>query len=216
MQLSSNALTRFFLNKQTSCLLCSDLGTSFLMAVFQTTPWRLISGTLGLICLLLAATLGILFNLFTEPHNESTVSPGPNKELQEASDCCHCPEKWVGYRRNCYFISTEEKTWEESRKFCVSQNSSLLQLRNKDELAFMPSNEHFYWTGLSYNEERAAWFWEDGSPLSRDLFPLIKSPNPKKCIIYRATNRGMDESCEEENRYICKRQLICFLMQSGD
>ncbi|XP_023364726.1 natural killer cells antigen CD94 [Otolemur garnettii] len=72
---------------------------------------------------------------FPELHNDSPVSPGLNKELQEASNCCYCPEKWVGYRCNCYFISTEEKTWNESRKFCVSRNSSLLQLQNKDELA---------------------------------------------------------------------------------
>ncbi|XP_053412307.1 natural killer cells antigen CD94-like [Nycticebus coucang] len=180
------------------------------MAVFQTTPWRLISGTLGLICLLLAATLGILWNniSFTEPHNESTVSPGPKKELQEASDCCYCPEKWVGYRCNCYFISTEVNTWEESRKFCVSQNSSLLQLQNKDELAFMPSNQRFYWIGLSYNEERAAWFWEDGSSFSRDLFPSIKPSDTKNCILYSATKSSIDESCEDKNPYICKRQFI--------
>ncbi|XP_003803878.1 natural killer cells antigen CD94-like, partial [Otolemur garnettii] len=74
--------------------------------------------------------------------------------------------------------------------------------------AFMHSSQHFYWIGLTYNEEHAAWFWEDGSSFSRDLFPLIKTPNPKKCTIYKAMNSGMDESCEEENRYICKLQVI--------
>ncbi|XP_053413404.1 natural killer cells antigen CD94-like isoform X2 [Nycticebus coucang] len=178
--------------------------------VFQTTPWRLISGTLGLICLLLVATLGILLNniSFTEPHNESTVSPGPNKELQEASDCCHCPEKWVGYKCNCYFVSTEEKTWEESRKSCISQNSSLLPLQDKDELAFMHSNQHFYWIGLSYDEKHAAWFWEDGSRFLQALFPSITPSDPRKCIIYCAVNSGTHESCEEKNPYICKRHLI--------
>uniref|UniRef100_H0XFN8 Natural killer cells antigen CD94 n=1 Tax=Otolemur garnettii TaxID=30611 RepID=H0XFN8_OTOGA len=183
--------------------------------VFQTTQWRLISGTLGLICLLLAATLGILLIIsFTKPHNDSTIFPGPNKELQEASDCWYCPEKWVGYKCNCYFISTEEKTWKESRKFCVSQNSSLLPLENEDELDFMPYNQNFYWIGLIYDEEHAAWFWEDGSSFSRDLFPLIKLSDTKKCILYCATKSSIDESCEKKNRYICKRQLIsvkCFI-----
>ncbi|XP_045411153.1 natural killer cells antigen CD94-like [Lemur catta] len=212
------------------CLLCVDLGTSFLMAelqllclfkslfhlsfstVSQTTRWRLISGTLGVICVLLMATLGILLKLsflpFTELSIEPTLSPGPNIEFHKGSDCCSCPEKWVGYRCNCYFISSELKTWEESRNFCVSQNSSLLQLQNRDELGFMHSSERFYWIGLSYNEERGDWLWEDGSAPSRDLFSSLETPGPKNCIVYKPMNDVVDEPCERENRYICKQQLI--------
>uniref|UniRef100_A0A8C8Z7F4 Natural killer cells antigen CD94 n=1 Tax=Prolemur simus TaxID=1328070 RepID=A0A8C8Z7F4_PROSS len=154
----------------------------------NTTRWRLISGTLGVICLLLMATLGILFNT--------------------CSDCYSCPEKWVGYKCNCYFISSELKTWEESRNSCVSQNSSLLQLQNRDELAFMHSSQYFYWTGLSYNEERRDWLWEDGSALSRNLFTLPETPHSKSCILYSPVSDTLDESCETKNRYICNKSLF--------
>uniref|UniRef100_A0A8C8YNC3 Natural killer cells antigen CD94 n=1 Tax=Prolemur simus TaxID=1328070 RepID=A0A8C8YNC3_PROSS len=178
----------------------------------NTTRWRLISGTLGVICVLLMAILGILLKLsflpFTELSIEPTLSPGLNIEFHEGSDCCSCPEKWVGYRCNCYFISGEVKTWEESRNFCVSHNSSLLQLQNRDELGFMHSSEHFYWIGLSYNEERGDWLWEDGSAPSWDLFSSLETPDPKNCIVYKPMNDVMDEPCERENRYICKQQLI--------
>uniref|UniRef100_A0A8C8Z5F3 Natural killer cells antigen CD94 n=1 Tax=Prolemur simus TaxID=1328070 RepID=A0A8C8Z5F3_PROSS len=167
----------------------------------NTTRWRLISGTLGVICLLLTVTLGILLKTYTEPIS----SPGPNMEPQEGSDCCSCPEKWVGYRCNCYFISSEVKTWNESRSFCVSQNSSLLQLQNRDELGFMQFSKRFYWIGLSYNEERGAWLWEDGSAPSWDLFLSLETPDPKKCIVYKPMNGVVDESCEKENYYICKK-----------
>ncbi|XP_011808164.1 PREDICTED: natural killer cells antigen CD94 isoform X3 [Colobus angolensis palliatus] len=158
------------------------------MAVFKTTLWRLISGTLGIICLSLMATLGIL--------------------LKNYSDCCSCQEKWVGYRCNCYFISSEEKTWNESRHFCDSQKSSLLQLQNRDELDFMSSSQQFYWIGLSYSEERTAWLWENGSALSQYLFPLFETFNPKNCIAYNSKGNALDESCETKNRYICKQQLV--------
>lgn len=50
--------------------------------------------------------------------------------------CCYsCQEKWIGYQCNCYFISNEVKAWEDSRDFCVSHNSSLLQIQNRNELA---------------------------------------------------------------------------------
>ncbi|KAL2776845.1 natural killer cells antigen CD94 isoform 3, partial [Daubentonia madagascariensis] len=175
------------------------------MAVFQTTPWRLISGILGVICLVLMATLvGILLKTsFTELSTEPTLSPGLNTELQEGPVCCSCPEKWVGYRCYCYFISNEMKTWKESRNFCVSQNSSLLQLQSRDELqGFMHSRQRFYWIGLSYNEEHSAWLWEDGSVPSQDLFTFSETPNSKNCIVYDPRNSAVDEPCERENLFI--------------
>uniref|UniRef100_E9PCX9 Killer cell lectin like receptor D1 n=1 Tax=Homo sapiens TaxID=9606 RepID=E9PCX9_HUMAN len=55
------------------------------MAVFKTTLWRLISGTLGIICLSLMSTLGILLkNSFTKLSIEPAFTPGPNIELQKA------------------------------------------------------------------------------------------------------------------------------------
>ncbi|KAM6216275.1 natural killer cells antigen CD94-like [Rhynchocyon petersi] len=96
-----------------SGLLCIIVGTSLLMAAFQTAPWRLISGILGGLCVLLMATLGIL--------------------LKMSSDCCSCQEKWIGYQCICYFFSNEKKSWAESKDFCASQNSTLLQLKSKDE-----------------------------------------------------------------------------------
>ncbi|KAM9673358.1 natural killer cells antigen CD94-like [Trichechus inunguis] len=105
------------------------------MAAFQTTSWRLISGALGVVCLLLMATLGILLKRsFTRQSIQPTSSPGSTIEPQEGSDCCSCQEKWIGYRCNCYFFSKEAKTRAESRDICASQNSSLLQLESKDEL----------------------------------------------------------------------------------
>ncbi|XP_011518953.1 natural killer cells antigen CD94 isoform X6 [Homo sapiens] len=174
------------------------------MAVFKTTLWRLISGTLGIICLSLMSTLGILLkNSFTKLSIEPAFTPGPNIELQKDSDCCSCQEKWVGYRCNCYFISSEQKTWNESRHLCASQKSSLLQLQNTDELQdFMSSSQQFYWIGLSYSEEHTAWLWENGSALSQYLFPSFETFNTKNCIAYNPNGNALDESCEDKNRYI--------------
>ncbi|XP_074182116.1 natural killer cells antigen CD94 isoform X2 [Rhinolophus sinicus] len=158
------------------------------MAAFQTTPWRLICGILAVICLVLMAVSGIL--------------------LKNCSECCSCQENWIGYQCNCYFISNERKTWAESRDFCVSQNSSLLQLQNKDELSFSNHIKFFYWIGLSYNEEQGLWQWEDGSALSPDLFSFSQLVNTRYCIIYSTSGSFMGEACQRENRYVCKKQLI--------
>ncbi|KAG8505202.1 Natural killer cells antigen CD94, partial [Galemys pyrenaicus] len=85
------------------------------LATFRTTLWRWISGMLGIACLSLMATLGIV--------------------LKNDTGYSSCQEGWVGYQCNCYFISSEKRTWEESTNFCVSQNSTLLHMHNREELA---------------------------------------------------------------------------------
>uniref|UniRef100_G3TFZ2 Natural killer cells antigen CD94 n=1 Tax=Loxodonta africana TaxID=9785 RepID=G3TFZ2_LOXAF len=127
-------------------------------------PWRLISGILGVICLLLMAILFVIFFVISWLHlNLHQITKG----IIKYSDCCSCPEKWIGYRCSCYLIFNAEKTWAESRNFCASQNSSLLQLKSRDELDFLNYRRQFYWLGISYNETHGTWLWEDGSAPSQ-------------------------------------------------
>uniref|UniRef100_G3TQG4 Natural killer cells antigen CD94 n=1 Tax=Loxodonta africana TaxID=9785 RepID=G3TQG4_LOXAF len=178
--------------------------------VFQTTPWRLISGILGVICLLLMAILGIFLNNCSWLHLNlhQIFSPGLIIELQGDSDCCSCPEKWIGYRCSCYLIFNAEKTWAESRNFCASQNSSLLQLKSRDELDFLNYRRQFYWLGISYNETHGTWLWEDGSAPSQDLFSFFQTLDPKKCIVHSPNKEILDEPCGGKRPYICEQQLI--------
>ncbi|XP_077024329.1 natural killer cells antigen CD94-like [Tamandua tetradactyla] len=155
--------------KHSSNFFCINVGTSFLMAAFQTAPWSLISGTLGTMILRLMITFRILWNHYTLNPGPNTLPPGLTLELQEGSDCCSCREKWIGYLCNCYFLSDEYKSWTESRDFCASQNSSLLQLKSRDELDFANFLRYSYWIGLSYNDARGAWLWEDASTPSSNL-----------------------------------------------
>ncbi|XP_058138777.1 natural killer cells antigen CD94-like isoform X2 [Dasypus novemcinctus] len=181
------------------------------MAAIKTVSWRLISGILGAVCLLLVSTLGILLKQsLTKQISKSTFSLGPTVEPQEGSDCCSCHEKWIGYRCNCYFFSTEEKSWEESRIACASQNSTLFQLENKDELGFLINHQSFYWIGLSYNKTQGAWVREDGSALSPDLFLGCQPLSPKDCTVFQTNKCVFNENCWEKHRYICKQQLQMF------
>ncbi|XP_034368146.1 natural killer cells antigen CD94-like [Arvicanthis niloticus] len=177
------------------------------MAVFRITRWRLMSLIFGIKCCFLMVTLGVLvINSFTTQNIQSTLSS--SLEFQEVSECCSCMEKWIGYQCNCYFISKEEMSWRESRDFCASQNSSLLQLQTRNELSFMNSSQTFFWIGVHYSEERNAWLWENGSILSKDLFPEFSNIRGEQCIVYSPSNTVSSDSCEYKNRYICKQLSI--------
>ncbi|XP_012587797.1 PREDICTED: uncharacterized protein LOC101627204 [Condylura cristata] len=147
-------------------------------------------------------------NMFNTSSNESTISLGNITKFQIDFDCCSCQEKWVGYQCNCYFISSDGKSWDESRKFCASHNSTLLHLHKRDELNFMRFSEYFYWIGIVYSTKNSTWLWEDGSLIFQDLSSHLQNANTSKCISYNPSLAILDERCKKENFYICKQQLI--------
>ncbi|XP_037369146.1 natural killer cells antigen CD94-like [Talpa occidentalis] len=168
------------------------------MAEFRCTLWSWISGILGIMCLSLMATLGIvLTKSFHEPSVEppmSTMSPGTIVQFQKDSGHSSCQETWVGYQCNCYFISNEFRTWNESRDFCVSENSTLLQLDNRDELNFMKFNANFYWIGVTYSADYHDWVWLNGSVVTQE-FPINIKARENKCLTYSGEKRTLD-SCD--------------------
>ncbi|XP_055970827.1 natural killer cells antigen CD94-like [Sorex fumeus] len=90
------------------------------MAAPRTIPWKWISGILGVLSVLLVATVGILLKksflqLNIQLNIKPTIYPGLTEELQKGSGCCSCQEKWIGYKGNCYFISDELKIWVEKK-----------------------------------------------------------------------------------------------------
>ncbi|CAH7424244.1 natural killer cells antigen CD94 [Phodopus roborovskii] len=173
------------------------------MAVSRIALWRLMSVIFGIKCLLLMVTLGFLMKKsFTIPSPTSIV------EFQEVSECCACLEKWIGYQCNCYFISKEEKSWKESRDFCASNNSSLLQLETRNEMSFMNNSQNHFWTGMRYSEEWHTWLWEDGSAPSKDLFPESSYSKTTDCVVYNPSQPLSSESCESKNHFICKQLII--------
>ncbi|NWU70856.1 CD72 protein, partial [Pterocles burchelli] len=103
-----------------------------------------------------------------------------------AIDCC--PSGWLLYRGKCLFISSEKKTWEDSRDECEKKYSQLLVTKSWNRWtvpAFLKNADIPYWIGLQKSsfpwyeygwlEEddpegegvSDAWFWVDGSLYER-------------------------------------------------
>ncbi|ARF02626.1 SWPV1-007 [Shearwaterpox virus] len=48
-----------------------------------------------------------------------------------------CPDGWIGYSGKCYYFSTNETNWYDSKKRCENMNSSLVVLNNSDIMKFI-------------------------------------------------------------------------------
>ncbi|XP_042804214.1 NKG2-A/NKG2-B type II integral membrane protein-like [Panthera leo] len=77
-------------------------------------PEKLIAGILGILCLILMSTV-------------VTIAVIPS------CLCCHCLKEWFTYSNNCYYISTERKSWKESLTSCASNNSNLLYYDDEED-----------------------------------------------------------------------------------
>uniref|UniRef100_A0A6I8NDX2 Natural killer cells antigen CD94 n=1 Tax=Ornithorhynchus anatinus TaxID=9258 RepID=A0A6I8NDX2_ORNAN len=173
----------------------------------MSTPWRLLAGILGVLALALMASvlaLGVLMgNYSSDPGPESPFTVPNTTSLTECYSGS-CPENWAWNRGNCYYISTEAKTWLESQTACRSMNSSLLKIEDREELQdFLKLLKSFYWTGLSRRGPDEPWLWLDGSGLSHDL--SVQNVFPwGNCVFYGLEGEFTSENCTYSTFYICE------------
>ncbi|CAM4608277.1 unnamed protein product [Leuciscus chuanchicus] len=80
---------------------------------------------------------------------------------------------WIYYKSSLYFISSENKSWTESRRYCTERGADLIIINNREEQGFVKniSANVIVWTGLTDSDVENTWKWVDGSTLT--------SGNPK-------------------------------------
>ncbi|CAI5767974.1 C-type lectin domain-containing protein [Podarcis lilfordi] len=92
---------------------------------------------------------------------------------EDAPNCKICPNAWELHRDICYWISQGQKTWTESQDDCKGKNSTLLVIRDQQEMAIIKNltKETSYWLGLKAARLSEEWTWEwvDGSPFKGEL-----------------------------------------------
>lgn len=139
-----------------------------------------------------------------------------------AIDCC--PSGWLLYRGKCLFISTEKKTWDDSRAECEEKYSQLLITKSWSRWtvpSFLKNADVAYWIGLQKSkypwyeydwlEEgdaddeglADAWIWVDGSLYER---PWQPKSNGSCAVISRGNIKAAPcEGPEDLQLWICEK-----------
>ncbi|XP_036845278.1 C-type lectin domain family 4 member M-like [Oncorhynchus mykiss] len=85
-----------------------------------------------------------------------------------------CPEGWQKFESSWYFLSSETKTWKESREDCLERGADLVIINSDKEQEFLFKLKKRVWIGLTDSVTEATWRWVDGTPLTT---PRYWSPN---------------------------------------
>ncbi|KAJ1122033.1 hypothetical protein NDU88_000539 [Pleurodeles waltl] len=167
-----------------------------------------------LILVVLVVTAGVHF---TEPNPaaryyegvqdaKAALLPFVNPNILEANKTC--PEKWISFRKHCFFFFSDFLNWESSLANCKYLNASLAIFHDTEALDMVKTlaGPRRYWIGLHFRGER--WKWVDGKD-GNSVFPTFKKDNKKVSKACAAVNvyniTYLD--CKSQHPWICTKSF---------
>ncbi|XP_070971762.1 fibronectin-like [Oncorhynchus clarkii lewisi] len=125
-----------------------------------------------------------------------------------------CPEGWRRFGCSCYYLSTEKKSWEESRQDCLEREADLVIINSEEEQTFINGfkSVKYAWIGLTDSVTEGTWKWVDGTPLTTPRYWWSGEPGGgtyQNCgeIYYISSGQGVwrDLGCSFSQEWICEK-----------
>ncbi|CAN9506368.1 unnamed protein product [Ophioblennius macclurei] len=142
--------------------------------------------------------------------NSTTLPPPPSKEPS------FCPNHWVPYAGNCYYLERSKKMWKDALAACRKEEADLASIHNIEEQSFIISQTGYLptdvlWIGLNDQRSQMLFEWSDNSDVT---FTQWLSGEPshsvgfqEDCILIRGKDgKWADHMCEKTYGYICKKK----------
>ncbi|KAM9472467.1 uncharacterized protein ACWYII_007784 [Salvelinus alpinus] len=124
-----------------------------------------------------------------------------------------CPAGWRKFDCSCYFLSSESKTWEESRQDCLNRGGDLVIIQRREELDYIKTFAVTSWIGLTDEHSEGLWTWVDSTQLTTAEYWHLGEPNGgrrENCgMIWMYVDAWNDGSCSEVLPWICEKCAYC-------
>ncbi|XP_017316716.2 C-type lectin domain family 4 member E-like, partial [Ictalurus punctatus] len=124
---------------------------------------------------------------------------------------------FIYFSSSVYYISTEEKSWTESRDYCRERGADLVIINNKEEQEFISKilSRRKAWIGLSEGDREGEWKWVDGTPLNTEFWgqsePNSAAGEEDCVVIHDHTDpvwNWADYPCDVQFIWICEKTVV--------
>ncbi|XP_049900120.1 CD209 antigen-like [Epinephelus moara] len=146
-------------------------------------------------------------NSLTEERDKlNRAIQGCRMELEKLS-----PARWMYFRGSFYHISSDQKTWQESRRDCQQKDADLVIINSKEEQDFTRQFQKYMWIGLTDLQTEGTWKWVDGTPVTKSYWGP-KEPNGgsgENCgeMKFDSENSWNDGSCSLSHFWMCEKKV---------
>ncbi|KAM6941703.1 uncharacterized protein PEZ65_003706 [Lycodopsis pacificus] len=193
--------------------------------VFQKEEklYRLVVVSVGLLCILqAAANIGLRLSLCDSsagmPDFEAIIKnlteEGEDLKRKLSTFDRYSQEGWVYLHPSFYYISSSEKSWQESRDDCLQRGADLMIINSKEEQEFARQFKRLTWIGFTDRETEGIWKWVDGTALETSYWhngePNSYQSKEEDCgeiKYYEEENSWNDEPCNNKNFWICEKVM---------
>ncbi|XP_035762223.1 CD209 antigen-like [Neolamprologus brichardi] len=123
-----------------------------------------------------------------------------------------CRENWVALSDSLYQVSSEKKSWEESRQDCLQKGAHLMIINSREEQNFVNQFKKYLWIGLTDSETDGIWKWVDGTRMTTSYWNRGepnggRTENCGEIRFYDSENSWNDAPCSIEKFWICEKRV---------
>uniref|UniRef100_A0A8C7GQP6 C-type lectin domain-containing protein n=1 Tax=Oncorhynchus kisutch TaxID=8019 RepID=A0A8C7GQP6_ONCKI len=130
----------------------------------------------------------------------------------------HCQEGWRYFDSSLYFLSTEKKTWKQSREDCKGRGADLVIINSREEQTFLFNLHLRAWIGLTDSVTEEIWKWVDGTTLTTGYWgkgqpdnggPLLGQEDCVEIYYGQAdpVQTWNDDKCGSNHDWICEKEV---------
>ncbi|XP_061686371.1 CD209 antigen-like protein E [Syngnathoides biaculeatus] len=126
-----------------------------------------------------------------------------------------CPQGWLHFSISCYYISSQRRTWVNSRLDCLQRDADLVIIDSREEQAFLTGFTKAAWIGMSDRDQEGIWIWVNGTQVIKNRLQWAPGQpdgafGGEDCGDLRTMMNFIglnDSNCSRRSQWICEKTL---------